>query len=108
MGVQAMPLRRHSLQIWERGKKEEQERTDPDRHIHTLSVTIVILSEARFATYVPVEVRESAPRTTPPSYWHAMMVVCGLGKVGRDKKSQSNRVLMGAFEHGQIARAWTA
>jgi hypothetical protein len=55
-----------------------------------------------------VEVRESAPRTTPPSYWHAMMVVCGLGKVGRDKKSQSNRVLMGAFEHGQIARAWTA
>jgi hypothetical protein len=86
LGVQAMPLRRHSLQIWERGKKEEQERTDPDRHIHTLSVTIVILSEARFATYVPVEVRESAPRTTPPSYWHAMMVVCGLGKVGRDRK----------------------
>jgi hypothetical protein len=35
----------------------------------------VILSDALFATYVPVEVLESAPRTTPPAYWHAMMVV---------------------------------
>ena len=43
-------------------------RTEPDRHIHTLSVTCVILSDARFATYVPVDVRLSAPRTTPPLY----------------------------------------
>ena len=50
-------------------------RTDPDLHIHTFSVTCVILSDALFATYVPVEVLESAPRTTPPAYWHAMMVV---------------------------------
>ena len=37
-------------------------------YIHTLS-------ETRFATYEPDEVRESAPRITPPSKVTAMMVV---------------------------------
>ena len=70
-------------------------RTEPDRHIHTLSVTCVILSEALFATYVPVDVRESAPRTTPPSYWHAMMVVCGGSAEGETRVSVRSG---GAFE----------
>jgi NAD(P)H-hydrate repair Nnr-like enzyme with NAD(P)H-hydrate epimerase domain len=47
-----------------------------------LSVTLEILSDARFAPYTPVDVRESAPRTTPPSYTHAMIVVCGRGREG--------------------------
>jgi len=33
----------------------------------TRSVSLVSLFVARLATYVPVEVRESAPKTTPPS-----------------------------------------
>ena len=35
----------------------------------------VILSCTRLAMYEPLEVRESAPRMTPPSYETAMMVV---------------------------------
>ena len=35
----------------------------------------MILSDTRFAMYEPVEVRESAPNTTPPSYSTAMIVV---------------------------------
>ncbi|CAL6385268.1 unnamed protein product [Bathycoccus prasinos] len=48
---------------------------DPDRHIHTLSHICVILSLARLATYAPVDVRESAARTTPERYAHAKIVV---------------------------------
>ena len=66
-------------------------------------MTCVILSEALFATYVPVDVRESAPRTTPPSYWHAMMVVCRGERGGRNS---GQRPFGGAFERvaGEIAR----
>ena len=46
---------------------------------YTLSCTYVILSDTLFATYEPVDVRESAPITTPPSYSTAMMVVCDGG-----------------------------
>lgn len=45
--------------------------------MNTRSASGVILSVTRLATYVPVDVRLSAPMTTPPAYEAAMMVVCG-------------------------------
>lgn len=48
---------------------------DPERQQKMESVIGVILSDTRLAIYVPVVVRESAPRTTPPSKATAMMDV---------------------------------
>jgi hypothetical protein len=51
------------------------------------------LSLTRFATYDPVDVRESAPKTTPPSNVTATIVVYtndvsnGLDLLGYEKKS---------------------
>jgi hypothetical protein len=50
---------------------------EPERQMNTRSASGVILSVTRLATYVPVDVRLSAPMTTPPAYEAAMMVVCG-------------------------------
>jgi hypothetical protein len=58
----------------------------------------VILSDTRLATYDPVDVRLSAPMTTPPSKLTAMMVVCGererrVGKVRERRRSWWSRLI---------------
>ena len=60
--------------------------------IHTLSARGVILSAALLATKSPVEVRESAPRMTPPLNVAAMMVVCGQGRAHISTTNQSSGV----------------
>ena len=48
---------------------------EPERQTRRWLSTAVILSETRLAMYAPVDVRESAPNTTPPSKVTAMIDV---------------------------------
>lgn len=50
---------------------------EPLRQQYILSEMRVNLSVTRFETYVPDDVRESAPMTTPPSNSTAIIVVYG-------------------------------
>ncbi len=54
----------------------------------TSKLNVLIFKTSSHQSAEPVEVRESAPRMTPPSYWTAMIVVCGTAKVPQVRTPQ--------------------